>query len=188
MMQIVWHRIEHWLSVHAPELRGTLAPGASLDTIRRVERTLGLVLPADVVESYLVHDGQTSDQGGLFESWPLMPLDRCLMEWHALSDVWAPGEVEDLEVRPDPGIQPVWWSTKWLPLTDSGAGDTHALDLFPTSSGTFGQIIEVLHDDGRRRLLSPSFGSWLRTLADDLEKGLYFYSADYECLLRSENL
>lgn len=53
-----WRRIESWLDEHLPALKATLRPSVSKKDQARFEKLLGRTLPADVRESWLIHDGQ----------------------------------------------------------------------------------------------------------------------------------
>lgn len=81
-----------------------------------------------------------------------------------------------------------WWNPAWIPLTNSGAGDHHCLDLAPGPEGTPGQIIEMWHDLGDRTLVADSFRAWLTEFVDDLEAREYVLSIEYGGLCRRDNL
>jgi cell wall assembly regulator SMI1 len=52
-----WTRIEAWLSRYAPGFRAALNPPADRDVIQRVEREIGVELPADLVAWWRGADG-----------------------------------------------------------------------------------------------------------------------------------
>ncbi|MFO0891088.1 MAG: SMI1/KNR4 family protein [Isosphaeraceae bacterium] len=53
-----WRRIEAWLGEHLPILKLSLRPGISKRDLAKFEKAIGRPLPADVRESWLIHDGQ----------------------------------------------------------------------------------------------------------------------------------
>src|SRR5689334_19237840 len=53
-----WRRIEAWLDEHLPGAKATLRPGVSEADLAHFEGAIGRLLPADVRESWLIHDGQ----------------------------------------------------------------------------------------------------------------------------------
>jgi|GEM_PF-5220509 len=58
---------------------------ASREQIATVEAVLGVRFPADVVASYLVHDGQLREYG-LFDGWSLRSLKSIVRTWRSQID------------------------------------------------------------------------------------------------------
>ena len=82
-----------------------------------------------------------------------------------------------------------WWNPKWVPLTYSGSGDHHCVDLAPTPDREVGQIILMYHDVPTRQVVARSFGAWLEAVANDLEAGRYVYDEDrYRGLVNKDEL
>jgi cell wall assembly regulator SMI1 len=90
--------------------------------------------------------------------------------------------------EPEVGIRPDWWNARWIPLTYSGSGDHHCLDLDPASEGCGGQIILLWHDMPEPPLVAPGFREWLEQFADDLEAGLYVHSEESGGLIKIEEI
>ena len=171
-MDQVWDRIEAWLSLHAPAIAAGLNPPASVEALDATERFLGVELPDDVRSSYLRHDGQPQDSPWMLEGWEWLSLERLRDEWKVWKDLLDGGDFEGIESDAD-GVTVVkdWWNPRWIPLTYSGSGDHHCLDLAPGPGGKLGQIIEMWHDEGSRPVVADSFRAWLAEFADDLEAG-----------------
>jgi cell wall assembly regulator SMI1 len=70
-------------------------------------------------------------------------------------------------------VRNLWWDPGWFPIASNGRGDHLMIDFCPAKNGTYGQLIEWLHDDEERKLLAPSFTAWLTSVADSLESGSY---------------
>lgn len=187
-MDALWERIEHWLGANAPEMASGLNGPASEAEIASTEQLLGVRFPADVRASFLRHDGQSSGSPWLMDGWEWLSLSRVRDEWKVWKGLLdggdfagAQSEGDDVIVRSD------WWHPAWAPLTYSGSGDHHCLDLAPGPQGREGQIIEMWHDSGERPVVAESFRAWLEQFAADLEAGRYAISAEYGGLCRIED-
>lgn len=187
-MQSIWTRIEAWLAVNAPEILDDLRPGATDQAIQDTETALGVVFPEDVRASFRIHDGQEADGVGFIDAWELLSLERVRDEWSVWKELLDSGNFDDARSEPDGPIVRDWWNAQWIPLTYSGAGDHHCLDLHPAPGGDVGQIILMWHDDPERLLLARNFRAWLEAFAEDLEAGEYVYSDDDGGLVSPDDL
>src|SRR4051794_8363440 len=79
----VWDRIAAWHKENAPRKRFTLAKGMSKRRLDAVEKSLGLHLPDDLRESYLLHNGA----GWLLYFGEVMPLEAVEAMWRRY-DKW----------------------------------------------------------------------------------------------------
>jgi cell wall assembly regulator SMI1 len=185
-MKLIWDRIEAWLRANAPTVFELLRPGAYAEAIAETERALGVTFPDDVRASYRIHDGAEST--GFIEGWELLSLERIRDEWVAWKDLLDRGTFAEARSQSDGRTLTDWWNPAWIPLTYSGSGDHHSLDLSPGLKGKRGQIIIMYHDDDSRPVVSGSFADWLSAYADDLESGRYVYSEDYGGLVHPEDV
>ena len=178
----VWGRIEAWITTHAPKLLAELRPPATLNQIGAAEAVLGVQLPDDVRALYRLHDGNGRAGSGLLGGWTWLDLATVVDEWNVWKELLDKGTFEGAETSPASGVCGDWWNTKWIPITYSGAGDHHCVDLAPVEGGTSGQIIEMWHDmDGRPRV-AVGIHAWLEQLATGLESGACVYSEVYGAL------
>lgn len=125
-------------------------------------------LPEDYVAWLALHDGAGAP--GPFP-WKLNSLAEAMASKQLGDELATEMDLSNLDVSADVGLEPVWWHPKWLPIVNSGSGDSLCLDLAPTAAGQAGQVIEFLHDEGRRRLVSPSFLGWLESIAAGINDG-----------------
>jgi cell wall assembly regulator SMI1 len=177
-MKETWGRIETWLGSNASLLLDSLCPGATVSEIAELERALGVVLPDDVRESYGIHNGQSDDGPGLIDTWEFLSLDRILAEWRIWKDLLDSGTFAESRGKPVGPIRDDWWNPRWIPVTYSGSGDHHSIDLDPAPGGAAGQIITMWHDDADRRVIAANWSEWFERFADALEGGQYVYSED----------
>lgn len=165
-MKQQWERLEAWLKANNPVLLADLNPPATNTEIRELEQKLGVTLPADFVEFLKVHDGQRGGSDWLFSGSEFLSSRRIIDEWAIWKDLLDGGDFDGAEAEPGAGIQPVWWSPKWIPFTYNGAGDHLCLDLDPASGGRAGQVITLWHDDGARKKKADSFAQWFAEFVD----------------------
>ena len=138
-------------------------------------------LPADVRESYLLHNGT----GGAFLLYfgELMTLDDIEKMWRRYGEWQEADEYgigDDWKTSAKGPIKPFWWSPARIPMTDNGGGDPVFLDLDPAKGGRAGQLLKYNHETGPEFVLSQSLSAWLATIANDLERGKYLYIEDAE--------
>ena len=175
-----WRRIADWYAANTPSGL-PLARGASESRIAAWEQTLGLSLPADLRESYRLHNGT----GGVFLLYfgELMTLDGVERMWRRYGD-WQRdngyGVGDDWVTQAEGPIKPFWWSPARVPLTDNGGGDPVFLDLDPAKGGRRGQLIKYNHEVGPQFVLARSFAGWLGEIADGLEAGRFVYNVEAE--------
>ena len=177
-METIWNRIETWLAIHAPEILDSLQPGATTQAINKAEAFLASKLPEDVKASYRLHNGQSESGHGLIDAWEFLSLERMRDEWQIWKDLLDAGEFDGTKSAPVGSIQSDWWNPNRIPLTYSGSGDHHCLDLDPAPGGQVGQIIIMWHDGEHREVIASSFKDWLRQFATDLEGGKYIFSKE----------
>jgi cell wall assembly regulator SMI1 len=162
-----WRRIDSWFSSHSPEGPGVLKGGAAEEQIRQLERTIKLSLPEDLKESCRLHNGSDRGRGLFSDGSYLLSLDEIAKAWQRCCDVYGEDEESD---EPSSGpIKDLIWNKKWIPITDSGAGDHYCVDLDPGEGGIVGQIIDRSHEEGPVGVVGPSLAAWLSAFADALE-------------------
>lgn len=192
-MQDIWRRIETWLKDNAPPLLNILQPGADDAQIADLEKFLCISWPEDVKSSYQIHNGQSTYSYGLIDGRELLSIERIKQEWSIWKELLDRGTFQDENgydrgSEPDIGIDNLWWSAKWIPLTYDGAGNHDCLDLSPAEGGSLGQIITMWHDDSERKIVAPSFRVWLKQYADDLEAGKLIFSEEYNGIININDI
>jgi cell wall assembly regulator SMI1 len=179
-LENVWQRIASWYKDNTPSGL-PLAKGASEKQVARLEKTLEQTLPADIRESYLLHNGT----GGAFLLYfgELMTLDGIERIWQRYGE-WqrtnSYGIGDDWTTRAEGPIKPYWWGPARIPLTDNGGGDPVFLDLDPAKGGRRGQLIKYSHEVGPQFVLAGSFAKWLKDIAHGLDDGKFVYDEEAE--------
>ncbi len=176
-----WARINGWLRANGLPARFSPPPGLPEATIRAAEDALGLELPDDVRESYLLHDG--SRRGSylvLFERGYLLPLaadqegESVVEEWKSMCNIaeQLAGQYGDVAGEVADPIRKTFWSPRWIPLTCDWESHAVCIDLDPAPGGRTGQVI-MRRREADAWVLAPSWGEWLAKYAADLEAGEY---------------
>jgi cell wall assembly regulator SMI1 len=193
-MQPVWSRLEAIFKERYPTLFASLNPPATIAQVDAFEEATRLRLPADVRDSYLLHDG-CKGIGGFNEGDG--PLLFCGYRWSSLSDaldLWryfyevVPYEelddsAYDFLDEPDNGWDAVrpWnhFPRCWFPIGQ--IGDDHSgawfIDMLPGPKGSVGQLVK--QSMGMSSLVvTASFAEYLHALTESLEKGEIEYRGD----------
>jgi cell wall assembly regulator SMI1 len=185
-IQLLWQRIEAWLSRYAPHAWQMLHPGASEWEIQQAEVAMSIILPENFKASYRLHDGGYIID--LVTEMNILPLRDIVAEWQMFKELEDVGTWSDATLpyyfteriiragwQTGP-IQPVWWHQHWIPIGRDRAGNNCCLDLIPTAGGSVGQVIDRDHEAGPSRVLASSFLEILFNFASDLEAGAYLDS------------
>ncbi len=176
-MQDIWNRFEAWLDKHANLLLDDLNEGVSKEAFDPIESMMGVDLPSDFKDFYLIHNGQYSEsEDRIFGLEELYSIEKMLEERNKLKEKFYNGDFDDLDSDPDDAIRGEWFNPYWLPLTGDGKGNHYCIDFAPSREGKIGQIIRFMMDNPKRKLITGSFREWMETYIIELEKGLYNYS------------
>jgi cell wall assembly regulator SMI1 len=170
-----WQRIEVWCQKHLPELLDNLNPGATPSAIRAFEKVIGQTLPADLSESYAIHNGQSHEgqPTGLIFGVPILPLSLVQSQW----EMWRQHESLNEELKdsmksvPIGAIQLDYANRGWIPLTFDWSGNHIGVDLAPGPKGTEGQVITFGRDEDQKYVVARSWAEFLNDFANQLEAG-----------------
>jgi cell wall assembly regulator SMI1 len=175
-MKTTWDRIFTWLAANAPVVLENLNPGAPDEQLRQTEQALGVPLPEDVRTMYRLFDGQREGTS-FIEGFSWLSLENVVILWRFFKERLDAGQFPSPQrfewlgremVSPVHGSGDAWWNTAWIPLTEDGNGNHHYLDVSQAGGGRI-----VRYNEGDWALVAPSFGDWLKTFADDLDRGAY---------------
>lgn len=176
MMERNFATVAGWLDQYDPEKKRQFNPPAQDGEISGAELRLGLTLPPSTRTLFRLANGQPSDAVSLEGSFLLMSLDAVVGAFAFLNDEF-PNSInthasdDDAPVDADPGIRAQWWSRRWVPIMQNGAGDHLCVDLDPAEGGTTGQIISYYHDEMFRSLVSRGVDGFFRDLAQRMTAG-----------------
>jgi cell wall assembly regulator SMI1 len=177
-MKDIWQRIETFLAENAPPMLAALNPGATPAEIAEIEKVLGITLPPDLRETYLIHNG-CADYF-FFGEQEFLSLQEVLETWERWRDQGDWDEPEEPDEWPEtvsPEVRVAWFHPHWFPFATHEAYCT-CVDLAPAKAGEMGQVIEVEWQQSMRTLIVNDFRSYLEGFLEDLEDGAYVFSEE----------
>lgn len=171
-----WRVIDAVFQEHIPAAFRSLRPPATATAIAKLERTVGVNLPASVVSSYRVHDGMRDTPETLNNFYRLLTLREVVRNRRlTLRYPWdkpGPPFAHAKRIKTD-----LRWRPKWVPLMVAAGGDLVCLDLDPGPAGKRGQMFRwYLYGGPRMRVMAGSFREWLDRLATEYEAGRFNYT------------
>ena len=146
--------IDDWLSENAKSLKDKLHKPESEDVLSNIESELGIVIPSQVREAYLIHGGETSDSNGIFGLWRWLSIEDMKNEFKHLK-----------EHKDSDAIR--------IPILLSPGGD-----LTYVESGKESAIIDWWHENPTRDVKHSDFKAYLNWFTKRLYSGEYVYLED----------
>ncbi|GAA4023423.1 hypothetical protein GCM10022409_04090 [Hymenobacter glaciei] len=166
--------IENWLASHAPRiLNESLNPGALESELAELEAAIGRPLPDDYQALYRWHNGlnwEADNNGSFCYGMSFLPLAEVLAGYRSQ----AAQTLTSPLLQAAPTLKPeVLQNPLWLRLGFDGSHGWLCLDLDPTPTGDYGQVIYLDEIDEVGFRVAASVAELLSTFAHDLEQGLY---------------
>jgi cell wall assembly regulator SMI1 len=153
--------IEEWLQSNALDFLALLNPPATHDNLSDFESRNDLVLPPEVRDLYLIHNGESDDSDGLFGCWKLLPLGKI---------------EEEIELMGHEGR---------VPLFLSGGGDSYYIKSFDATNPDH-KLYECWHEQpDDETVVADSLAQFLSDFCDELHKGQYVRDPDTENPLKA---
>jgi cell wall assembly regulator SMI1 len=164
----IWDELDAWLNSHAPRIFGELRPGASLEQIHELERTIGQSCPDEVRAWFTRHDG--AESLGVFGFVPVIGAQSA---WRRMNKMVDDGKFSDGRAPANQTgriFQAVWWHRGWLPVAQDSGGNQLCVDLDPGPQGHRGQLLFWDRQTGPE-VSAPSLADWFESFLDDLKSG-----------------
>lgn len=164
-----------------PDIDVVLNPPAAEAQLQDGQSELGYLLPTDVVELNLQHDGQPPAGPGLFGGLPFLPLADALAEWRAWRSLAADHatETESLS-EPSGAVREAYLNPGWFPLSVDGGGNNLGVDCDPGPAGTRGPLINFGRDEEVKYAYAPSLTAFLTPPRRDGKDGRAVVERDGE--------
>ena len=127
---------------------------------RRLEALISWDIPVDFRAFYTLKDGATN----FIESdeTDILSIEAIEKAWKSLETQRKAGAFNSKKItRTEANIQPKFWHQLWLPFARNKKGDWLYMDLQPTQSGKFGQVIRMNLNHGGHTVIASSFLEWL---------------------------
>jgi len=160
-----WEAIEHGIS----RFEGNFQLNDPIDesSIETFKAEFSLELPDALVESLLIHDGETVHGNSIFP-WAFCSLERIADTTRMQRQIHGLEKRQSLYVDSIPkGFirNDIDWSASWLPIMSSEAGDL-ICDFDPGPNGTTGQVIfcPPIPNGSPREVLAKNYSAFLEKL------------------------
>ena len=163
----LWRQLIEALARVDPTIVDDLYPAADDAAIERLRAGLTVPLPAEMEALYRANNGEgrlgresepelfwvsepTHVHGRVgYYFMPIDGIDGVITEFRSLPAPQAKWEQHHGPVRPA--------SDRWIPFAKDFGGNFLCIDLDPDVGGTPGQVIELVFDESRRKVVSKEF-------------------------------
>jgi cell wall assembly regulator SMI1 len=172
----LWPQLTEALAKVDPMIVDDLYPAADDAAIERLRAGLTVSLPAEMEALYRANNGEgrlglgresavelfwvsepTHVRGRVgYYFMPIDGIDGVIMDFRSLPAPHAKWEEHHGPVRPA--------SDRWIPFAKDFGGNFLCIDLDPDVGGTPGQVIELVFDESRRKVVSSSLKEFLASL------------------------
>jgi len=172
-----YEKIEFWLKENASKIYNSLNEPVKGEAFEKIEQEIGNHIPQEFKELYYWHNGLNNEDnmGSLFYGMNFLSLEA-MMGYHRLvgkaEKVWSLKSA-DPEIKLHDLFNP-----NWLQFGDGGGHTSLYLDLSPTTTGNYGQIIFIDDEWEVGLLVAKSITAFIEQFTKDLEKGLYSLNED----------
>lgn len=159
-----------------------LPPAASEAEITAAEEKISLQLPDSYREFLGVHNGTG-------ETWilPYKSGDFKLLSVADTAELWrsnvdteaqyecnADVNLDDIDPECEHPIQPAFWLSGWIPISENGCGDYFFLDMAPSKFGNKGQVVDWWHEAPlEAEVISDSFAAFFHKFAEGIHTDLF---------------
>ncbi len=163
-------QLQDLLNSPSAKLTTSFYEPASVSSIEHLEEIVGLTIPTDLRNFWLIADGQPNDANPIFQEsdFIILPVDLTIEAWQFARDFFsdqANCSTQYLETSPEVKISA--WEPGWIPFGRSRTGDTICIDLSPTDVGDRGQVI-ITTLTGVHMLVGRSFFEWFSSQINEI--------------------
>lgn len=180
-------RMGAWIERYAPPAFFPLYQRpAPPESIARAEQAIGVAFPPLLHDVLLFADGATDHGPSILDAFKLMTVDDIVSTHRFLSEEFPDGRNmerdDDERVDAGKGVQPCWWSPRWIPFMRNGGGDYLCVDQDPARGGYAGQVVTYYHDEAYRPRIAADISDMFARVADGLDTGTYKFDAENEMI------
>jgi cell wall assembly regulator SMI1 len=170
------NNIEIILKQKAPLILEAFQGAAEESKIEKLESLVGATLPNDFKQMYRSRNGFDNTKfANLFYGFPFLELDKIINAQEKLksSNNLEPLRYADPEIKRD-----YTFSVKRVPIGDDSGTSLLCVDLDPSDSGSYGQIIMVDYEMGIALKLNSSVEELVQQFEFDLSNDKYSLQED----------
>lgn len=182
MLQATIENLKNALAKVAPRIVDlSLNKGASDADILRLEECIGKKLPDDLKALYLSINGNNDEDnfGNFFHGLVFNSVDEAINDWKFRKKFSTETDTVIRLKHFDPQIDGSnFYNLNWLRIADDGSRNGLYIDLGPSASGTYGQVIFLEGTEDICVLVAGSTEKLLELFISDLDNGQYFLASD----------
>ena len=174
--KIMFEKIESILQKKAPLILEAFQGSAEQAKIEKLESLVGVVLPNDFKSMYRSKNGFDNTKfANLFYGYPFLELDVIIKtqeKWKARNNL-EPLRYADPDIKRD-----YTFGVKRIPIGDDSGASLLCVDLDPSDTGSYGQIIMVDYEMRVALKLNSSVKEMVQQFESDLENDKYSLQED----------
>jgi cell wall assembly regulator SMI1 len=172
----MFEKIESILQRKAPLILEAFQSAAEQSKIEQLESLVGMALPNDFKNMYRSKNGFDGTKfANLFYGYPFLELDAIIKAQEKLKTI---NNMEPLRYA-DPDIKRDYtFGVKRIPIGDDSGTSLLCVDLDPSDTGSYGQIIMVDYEMGVALKLNSSVEELVQQFEADLENDKYSLQED----------
>lgn len=181
MLQTTIQHLREALANVAPQLAAlSLNKGAADAEIESFEQSANKKLPGDLKQLYKEINGNVQEEnfGNFFYGLTFYSLEEALTEWNFRKRFSEEGNALSLAHHDKQIDGSNLYNTDWIPIATDGSRDVVCVDLAPTGSGTYGQIIYLDGTYNTGIVVANSTTQLLQQFITDLNNGQYYLAID----------
>ena len=177
-LKLEWDAYEKAYKTQLAKADFNLYPAAKQADFTTLEKTLGLKLPAEFKELYMIGNGQDAQSSfGVFpDGFQLLTAQQIGTTYTELKaqvgkhDFGGMATALGVPFNQNGVKDEFRWHAKWIPFASDGHQNYLCLDLDPAKGGKVGQVISVYFDDIAVRR-ADSLSSLFKALAGSISQG-----------------
>ncbi len=172
----MFENIESILKKKAPLILEAFQGAAEESKIEKLESLVGTVLPNDFKKMYRSRNGfDNSKFANLFYGLPFLGLEEIIKAQEKIksSNSMEPLRYADPEIKKD-----YTFNAKRIPIGDDSGTSLLCVDLDPSNTGSYGQVILVDYEMGVALKLNSSVEELVKQFESDLSNDKYSLQED----------
>ena len=181
MIETSIQKIKNLLTQLAPRIiEFSLNEGVEDAEFDKLEQIIGKSIPSDFKELYRIYNGNNDEEnmGNFFYGMVFNTIDELISEFNFKTNQKKCIEIIPLNYFDHQIDGSDFYNLNWIQIGNDYSRSSLLVDLAPSDTGTYGQVIFLEGTDNIGILVAKSIEELVSNFASDLEKGLYYLATD----------